>query len=71
MDEQKEKAAEAYTDTEVLKEVLRYDELWCEIIAQYGEWAKKQGISRILRFFAGSISILNLGRGSRKYVLGK
>lgn len=45
MDEEKGKTAETRTDTEALKEVLRYDELWCEIIAQYGEWAKKQGIS--------------------------
>ncbi len=45
MDEQKEKSGENYTDAELLKEVLRYDELWCEIIAKYGEWAKKQGIS--------------------------
>ncbi len=35
----------AQPDRETLKEVLRYDALWCEIIAQYGEWAKKQGIS--------------------------
>lgn len=45
MDEEKGKTAETRTDTEALKEVLHYDELWCEIIAQYGEWAKKQGIS--------------------------
>lgn len=32
MDEEKGKTAETRTDTEVLKEVLRYDELWCEII---------------------------------------
>ncbi len=45
MDRKETKPAETNTDAEVLKEVLRYDELWCEIIAQYGEWAKKQGIS--------------------------
>lgn len=45
MNGQTGKTAETCTDAEVLKEVLRYDELWCEIIAQYGEWAKQQGIS--------------------------